>query len=80
MEKSGAWFREATKLQPDYAAAWAGLADYYGEGVAGNVLDPRTSLGPMEEAAQRALAASRRRAFWIDIAFVVAGIVVFLAR
>jgi len=30
--------------------------------------------------AQRAFAASRRRAFWIDIAFVVAGIIVFLGR
>lgn len=55
MEKSGEFFREATRLQPDYAAAWAGLSDYYGEGVAGALLDPRTSLGPMEEAAKRAL-------------------------
>jgi TolB-like protein/DNA-binding winged helix-turn-helix (wHTH) protein len=55
MEKSGEFFREATRLQPDYADAWAGLSDYYGEGVAAGLLDPRTSLGPMEEAAQRAL-------------------------
>jgi TolB-like protein/DNA-binding winged helix-turn-helix (wHTH) protein len=56
IEKSGDWFRKATRLQPDYAAAWAGLSDYYGEGVAANLLDPRTALGPMEEAAKRALA------------------------
>ena len=34
MEQSGAWFRKAIDLQPDYALAWAGLADYYGEGIA----------------------------------------------
>jgi TolB-like protein len=55
MQESGAYFRRATEIQPDYAAAWAGLADYYGEGVAANILDPRTSLGPEEEAARRAL-------------------------
>jgi TolB-like protein/DNA-binding winged helix-turn-helix (wHTH) protein len=56
MWESGAYFRQATEIQPDYAAAWAGLADYYGEGVADFVLDPRTSLGPEEEAAKRAVA------------------------
>ncbi len=56
MLESGAYFRQAIEIQPDYAAAWAGLADYYGEGVAADVLDPRTSLGPEEEAAKRALA------------------------
>ncbi len=55
MEESGAWFRKAIDLQPDYALAWAGLADYYGEGVAGDVLDPRTNIVPEEQAAERAL-------------------------
>ena len=55
MEESGAWFRKAIDLQPDYALAWAGLADYYGEGVAGDILDPRTSIVPQEQAAKRAL-------------------------
>jgi TolB-like protein/DNA-binding winged helix-turn-helix (wHTH) protein/Tfp pilus assembly protein PilF len=55
MEESGPWFRRAIELQPDYALAWAGLADYYGEGIAGDVLDPRTSIGPEEQAARRAL-------------------------
>jgi TolB-like protein/DNA-binding winged helix-turn-helix (wHTH) protein len=55
MEESGPWFRRAIELQPDYALAWAGLADYYGEGIAGDVLDPRTSIVPEEQAAQRAL-------------------------
>ncbi len=44
MDQSGAWFQKAIDLQPDYALAWAGLADYYGEGIAGDVLDPRTSI------------------------------------
>jgi TolB-like protein/DNA-binding winged helix-turn-helix (wHTH) protein len=56
MEESGAWFQKAIDLQPDYALAWAGLADYYGEGVVLGVLDPRTSIVPEEQAAERALA------------------------
>ena len=55
MEESGAWFQKAIDLQPDYALAWAGLADYYGEGIATSVLDPSTSTVPEEQAAQRAL-------------------------
>ncbi|MGA7524697.1 MAG: winged helix-turn-helix domain-containing protein [Acidobacteriaceae bacterium] len=55
MDESGAYFRKATEIQPDYALAWAGLSDYYGEGEAGDVLDPRTSLGPQLEYARRAL-------------------------
>jgi TolB-like protein/DNA-binding winged helix-turn-helix (wHTH) protein len=56
MEESGAWFRKAIDLQPDYALAWTGLADYYGEGIVADALDPRTSIVPEEQAAQRALA------------------------
>lgn len=55
MVESGAWFRKAIDLQPDYALAWAGLANYYGEGIAGDILDPRTSIVPEEQAAARAL-------------------------
>jgi TolB-like protein/DNA-binding winged helix-turn-helix (wHTH) protein/Tfp pilus assembly protein PilF len=55
MEESGAWFQKAINLQPDYALAWTGLADYYGEGIAADALDPRTSIVPEEQAAQRAL-------------------------
>jgi TolB-like protein/Tfp pilus assembly protein PilF len=56
MEESGAWFRKAIDLQPDYALAWAGLANYYGQGIVVDVLDPRTSIVPEEQAAERALA------------------------
>jgi TolB-like protein/DNA-binding winged helix-turn-helix (wHTH) protein len=55
MEESGAYFRKATEIQPDYAMAWAGVSMYYGEGIAADVLDPRTSMVPQEEAAERAL-------------------------
>jgi len=55
MQESGAYFRQAIEIQPDYAAAWAGLANYYAEGVANDYLDPRTSLGLWQEAAKRAL-------------------------
>jgi TolB-like protein/DNA-binding winged helix-turn-helix (wHTH) protein len=55
MLDSGAYYRQATELQPDYAAAWAGLANYYGEGIAGDALDPRTAFGPEEAAAKRAV-------------------------
>jgi TolB-like protein/DNA-binding winged helix-turn-helix (wHTH) protein len=55
MEDAGPWFQKALDLQPDYALAWAGLADYYGEGIVVGALDPRTSIAPEEHAAQRAL-------------------------
>jgi TolB-like protein/DNA-binding winged helix-turn-helix (wHTH) protein/Tfp pilus assembly protein PilF len=55
MEESGAWFRKAIDLQPDYALAWTGLADYYGQGIVVDILDPRSSIVPEEQAAQRAL-------------------------
>ena len=55
MAESGEYFKKATEIQPDYAEAWAWLSSYYGEGVVVNALEPRTSLQPMWETAQRAL-------------------------
>ena len=55
IEESGKYYRKATEIQPDYAAAWAGLADYYGEGIAAHVLDPRANMAAEEQAARRAL-------------------------
>jgi TolB-like protein/Tfp pilus assembly protein PilF len=54
--ESGPYYKKATEIQPDYAAAWAGLANYYGKGVAGDELDPRLALPLEEKAAERALA------------------------
>jgi TolB-like protein/DNA-binding winged helix-turn-helix (wHTH) protein/Tfp pilus assembly protein PilF len=53
--EAGRYFRKATELQPDYALGWAGLADYYGQGVFGAGLDPKDSLLPQEEAARKAV-------------------------
>jgi TolB-like protein/DNA-binding winged helix-turn-helix (wHTH) protein len=55
MQESGEHFKKATEIQPDYAEAWAWLSAYYGEGIVVNALEPRTSLQPMWETAQRAL-------------------------
>jgi TolB-like protein/DNA-binding winged helix-turn-helix (wHTH) protein len=54
-DESGEYFKKATRLQPDYAMGWAALSMHYGAGAAGNSLDPRTSLGPEEEAAKKAV-------------------------
>ena len=55
IEESGKYYRKATEIQPDYAAAWAGLANYYGEGIAAHVLDPRSNMAAEEQAATHAL-------------------------
>lgn len=55
-EKSRQYFQKAIDLQPDYAAAWSGLADYYlGRGVAGES-PPEAVMPQGEEAARRAVA------------------------
>ncbi len=55
LEKAFGYFKKATELQPDYALAWTGLADYYGAGVASGQLDPRQALSQQEAAATKAL-------------------------
>jgi TolB-like protein/DNA-binding winged helix-turn-helix (wHTH) protein len=55
MMESGDYFRKATEIQPDYAAAWAWLSNYYGEGIAGDILDPRTNLQLEWDTAQRSM-------------------------
>jgi TolB-like protein/DNA-binding winged helix-turn-helix (wHTH) protein len=52
---SGAYFQKATQIEPDYAEAWAWLSAYYGEAYAANLLEPRASLQPMWDAAQRSM-------------------------
>ena len=53
-KEAGEAFLRATKLQPDYALAWSGLADYYGQGALGS-LDPRDALPRAEAAARKAV-------------------------
>ena len=51
--ESGPYFKKATEIQPDYAAAWAGLADYYGKAVVADELDPRIAIPLQEQASAR---------------------------
>ncbi len=55
-EKAGAYFKKAVELQPDYAAAWAGLSAYYGQGAITGDFNPNDSLVLMESAAAKAVA------------------------
>jgi TolB-like protein/DNA-binding winged helix-turn-helix (wHTH) protein/tetratricopeptide (TPR) repeat protein len=49
----GAYFKKAVEIQPDYAAGWAGLAQYYGSN-SGVSMDPRQANGQMMLAARKA--------------------------
>ena len=40
-EPSPGYFRKAIQLQPDYAAAWSGLADYYGGHAVAGIAPPQ---------------------------------------
>lgn len=54
-EEAEKYFKKAVELQPDYAAAWTGVADYYAAGAVEGVLDPREAREPAEIAAQKAV-------------------------
>jgi TolB-like protein/DNA-binding winged helix-turn-helix (wHTH) protein len=49
----GAYFKKAVEIQPDYAAGWAGLAQYYGSN-SGVSMDPRQANGQLMLAARKA--------------------------
>ena len=53
--ESGKYFQKAIEIQPDYAMGWAWLANYYGAATVDSLLDPRTSLDLLEQAADRAM-------------------------
>jgi TolB-like protein/DNA-binding winged helix-turn-helix (wHTH) protein len=55
-DKAGEYFRKATELQPNYAAGWTGLSEYYGAGAVDGLLDPRQALPAMNAAARKAIA------------------------
>jgi DNA-binding winged helix-turn-helix (wHTH) protein/Tfp pilus assembly protein PilF len=48
-------FEKAIALQPDYAEAYSGLADYYGGGSVGGELDPKMAIPEWEKNAKKAL-------------------------
>lgn len=50
---AGQYFLKAAALQPDYALAWSGVADYYGLGLVTGVMDPREVRKPFESAAEK---------------------------
>jgi len=50
------YFQKAVQLQPDYALAWSGVADYYLAGIASGELDPREASNPGIAAAKKAVA------------------------
>ena len=54
-EHTREFFEKAIQLQPDYAAAYSGLADYYIGSTASGILDPVIALHKGEAAAQKAL-------------------------
>ena len=48
-------FEKAIQLQPDYALAYSGLADYYAASSVGGLLDPKVALPKGEVLARKAL-------------------------
>ena len=55
-EKSGPYFQKAIDLQPDYAAAWSGLADHYAARAVSGGSRPEDVMPQGEIAAKKALA------------------------
>ena len=54
-EEAGKYFRKAVEMQADYAAGWAGLSSYYGEGAGDGNLDPSRLLPEAEADARKAV-------------------------
>src|SRR5882672_4575982 len=54
-EKSRGYFQKAIDLQPDYAAAWSGLADSYSLAAVEETVLPQTVMPQAEKAARKAL-------------------------
>jgi len=54
-QRSQEHFQQAIQLQPDYAAAWSGLADSYTLRAVDGEVPPQTIMGKAEEAARKAI-------------------------
>jgi TolB-like protein/DNA-binding winged helix-turn-helix (wHTH) protein len=54
-EQAGKYFEKAIELQPDYADAWTGLADFYNGEAFGGLADPRDALEKGMAAARKAV-------------------------
>jgi TolB-like protein/DNA-binding winged helix-turn-helix (wHTH) protein/Tfp pilus assembly protein PilF len=55
MQRSQEYFEKAIQMQPDYAAAWSGLADSYTVRAVDGTSFPSTVMGKAEEAARKAI-------------------------
>jgi len=55
-KRSQQYFERATQLQPDYAAAWDGLADTYGAAAVDWIIPPAEAFAKSEQYARKALA------------------------
>lgn len=53
--QAGEFYRKATELQPDYALAWTGVADYYIVAALNEEMSPKDSLWRAKAAALRAV-------------------------
>ncbi len=54
-QRSQEYFQQAIQLQPDYAAAWSGLADSYTLLAVDGEVPPQSVMGKAEEAARKAI-------------------------
>jgi TolB-like protein/DNA-binding winged helix-turn-helix (wHTH) protein len=61
-EKSGGYFQKAIDLQPDYAAAWSGVADSVALGAVEGKVPPAVVMPQAEAAARKALELDDRSA------------------
>jgi TolB-like protein/DNA-binding winged helix-turn-helix (wHTH) protein len=55
IDRGQEYFEKAIQLQPDYAAAWSGLADSYGVRAVSGSSPPREVMGKAEEAARKGI-------------------------
>ena len=55
LDRSQKYFEEAIRLEPDYAAAWSGVADVYTVRAVGLVEPPREVIPKARDAAERAV-------------------------
>ena len=55
LDRSQEYFEKAVQLQPDYAAAWSGLADMYGLRAVGGLVPPQEVMTKAKAAARKAV-------------------------
>jgi TolB-like protein len=54
-EEAGKSFKHAVEIQPDYAAGWAGLSQYYSAGAVRGLLDPSEVMSQAKAAGEKAV-------------------------